>query len=72
MSIMSMSRRRSLFENIVRMAEAGNPIHLTAEDTKRLASVFDIWKRAKRDQRILDEHPAPHGENATDWARDHY
>ena len=69
---MSMSRRRSLFEGIVRMADAGNPIYLNAEDTKRLASVFDIRKRAERDQQILDQHPAPRGENATDWARDLY
>ena len=62
------TRRRSLFERIVRTAEAGNALHLSPRDTKRLAGVLDVARRAAWDEKILDKFPAPMGENPTEWA----
>ena len=61
------SRRRSLFELIMAHAEAGTAMHIVAGDVKRLASMPTIEGRAKRHRRVLDDTPAPDGENPTDW-----
>ena len=66
---MTAPRRRSLFENIVLAAKADKPIHLSAQDTRRLAGVLDIARRAAWYRKVLDKHPAPPGENPTDWVR---
>jgi len=60
-------RRRSLFERIIAHAKAGTAMRLDSDDVKRLASMPTIEGRARRHSRVLDDTPAPEGEDPTDW-----